>query len=123
MKKYLSIWIRSYHIIRKDFNKFETDPTTQYNYHRKLIIFWMLNFLPMNSLVAIDIYAILTGNIKLTAIMTAILLAINTNYSLYANWDTEVGDAHGSYASMRADEIKKRQPLDSSSSENQTPFF
>lgn len=75
--------------------------------------FWMGNALPMNGLVALDIWAILNNRTELALLMGAILLAINTNYSLYANWDTEVGDAHAAYAGIRADEIQAATAPDS----------
>lgn len=92
--------------------KFQSDPATQYSYHRHMVIFWLWNFLPMNVLVGVDIYATLHNDSKVALLMTAILLAVNTNYSLYANFDTETGDAHGAYASLRADEIKNDQATD-----------
>jgi hypothetical protein len=101
------------YIILKDYHKFETDPATQLKYHRRMIIFWMLNLPFMNAIVLIDIMATL-GHFpgKVALLLTAILLAINTNYSLYANWDTEVGDAHGAYASLRADQIQGGRQVD-----------
>lgn len=96
---------------RKYYIKFESDPTTQYQYHRKMVVFWLGNFIPMNVIVGIDIWATLSGHTAIALLMTAILLAINTNYSLYANFDTETGDAHAAYASIRADEIKNGQTL------------
>lgn len=87
--------------------KFEADPKTQYEYHRKMTIFWLMNFIPMNIIVGVDVWATLNGHDKVALLMTAVLLAINTNYSLYANFDTETGDAHAAYASLRADELKE----------------
>lgn len=107
--RFLSIWIRSYHVLRRDYEKFSTDPVVQYNYHRRMIIFWMLNWIPMNIVVGTAIWASLSNHVWLAVLMSAIILGINTNYSLYANWDTEVGDAHGAYASIRANEIRKYQ--------------
>lgn len=109
MSHLFSVWRRSWHIIRHDYQRFATEPQVQYSYHRRMILFWMFNFLPMNTIVAVDIWATLNGHDKIALLMTAILLALNTNYSLYANWDTEVGDAHGAYASMRADQIQLQQ--------------
>lgn len=94
---------------RAYYAKFESDPKTQYAYHRKMVLFWLINFIPMNVIVAFDIWATLGGHDKLALLMTAVLLAINTNYSLYANFDTETGDAHAAYASLRTDEIKNGQ--------------
>lgn len=92
-------------LLRGKYHKFETDPATQLQYHRKMVIFWLSNFIPMNIIVGIDIWATLTGHDKIALLMTAILLAVNTNYSLYANFDTETGDAHAAYASVKADQI------------------
>lgn len=92
--------------IKAYYHKFETDPQTQYRYHKRMQKFWLLNFIPMLSLISLDIYYSLKHGVDMPALVTACLLALNTIYSLYANFDTETGDAHASYASMRADEIK-----------------
>ena len=101
--------VKAVHVIRKDYHKFETEPSFQLKYHRRMTIFWINNFLPMNVVVGFDIWGTMTGHDKLALLMTALLLAINTNYSLYANLDTEIGDAHGAYAGVKAEQIQKQQ--------------
>ncbi len=104
-----NVFFKTIRILRNDWHRFEYDPQTQLKYHRRMIIFWLNNFLPMNVIVGVDIWATLSGHDKIALLMTAILLAINTNYSLYANFDTETGDAHAAYASVQTDEIKAAQ--------------
>lgn len=97
-------------VVRKDYRKFETDPAVQLRYHRRMVLFWIANFIPMNVIVTLDILATL-GHFpaRIALLLTAVLLAINTNYSLYANLDTEMGDAHAAYAGVKADEIQHGQ--------------
>ncbi|MGH7240038.1 MAG: hypothetical protein ACREHG_08220 [Candidatus Saccharimonadales bacterium] len=97
---------------RRYYALFESDPHTQYNYHRRMQKFWLINFIPMNVVVGFDVWATLNGHDKIALLMTALLLAINTNYSLYANFDTETGDAHAAYAGIKADEIQASQQGD-----------
>lgn len=102
---------RKLHLIspKKYYIKFQSEPKVQYAYHRKMVVFWLLNFIPMNLIVAVDIWATLANHMALGLLITAVLLALNTNYSLYANFDTETGDAHAAYASIKADEIQMAQ--------------
>lgn len=88
----------TWHIIHNDWERFEHDPAVQLKYHRRMIIFWMINF----PVIGILFFGFSSIWVKLG-------LLVNTFYSLYANWDTEVGAAHGSYASLKAEEISKKQ--------------
>lgn len=106
----LSVMKASYHALRHDWERFEHEPAVQLRYHRKMIIFWMINLPIMNIIAGLDIAATLGYfPAKVALLLTAIILWINTNYSLYANWDTEVGDAHAAYAGVKAEEIAEEQ--------------
>lgn len=97
---------------RRYYKLFETDPQTQYNYHRKMQKFWMFNFIPVIALLAIDIYGSLGHlSVQIESLILVVMLGLNTLFSLYANWDTETGDAHAAYASLRADEIQQAQAV------------
>lgn len=94
---------------RRYYQLFESDPVTQYRYHKRMQKFWLFNFLPMTALITTDIWYSLQNGINMQALITAALLALNTVYSLYANFDTETGDAHAAYASIKANEIQQAQ--------------
>lgn len=94
----------------KYYAQFESDPKTQYKYHRKMAVFWILNLIPISVLLVLSILASFgkfTTNQAL--LVTAITLSLNTFYSLYANFDTETGDAHAAYASIKTEEIQATQ--------------
>lgn len=94
---------------RRYYAKFQSDPRTQYAYHRRMQIFWIIGFIPMNLLIGADIWAAATNRLALALVLNAVILAINTNDSQYANFATETGDAHAAYASIKADEIQAAQ--------------
>jgi len=100
------VWV----LLKKDYHKFEADPAFQLRYHRRMTIFWICNLPFITILVYFNIRAILGGaSTKLALLLDAVMFAVNTYYSLYALICTEAGDAHGAYASLKAEEIQKHQ--------------
>lgn len=101
---------RTWYAIRGEYHKFEIDPRIQLRYHRRMAIFWLCNFPFVNLVGVLDILAVFGYfPIKVALILNAVQLLVNTNYSLYANWDTETGDAHAAYAGVKALEIQESQ--------------
>ena len=101
MKKYKTNPKNILHLLRHDYHRFETDPAVQLRYHRRMVVFWLLNF-PIITLLFFG----------LPVFWLKIGLALNTFYSLYANLDTEMGDAHSAYGSLKAEQAAARSEFD-----------
>lgn len=85
--------------LRHTAHEMEFNPEVQWRFHRKMCWFWLANFVPVTAL----LYGVLAGNTHLALLLTAVMLGLNTYYSLYANFDTEFDAVSASYAAMRAD--------------------
>lgn len=81
----LMLW----HLIKNDAHRLETDPETQWKYHRKMSWFWVCNFVVVPVLF-----------IGFPQAWIKIGLLVNTIYSLYANFATEFGAIPSAYAAM-----------------------
>lgn len=86
--------------VRRAEHDMEFDSRTQWVFHRKMCWFWIANLAPVTAL----LIGIFVGGTHLAVVLTAIMLGLNTYYSLYANFDTEFDAVSASYAAIKADE-------------------
>ncbi|MDE2103970.1 MAG: hypothetical protein KGL39_42430 [Patescibacteria group bacterium] len=104
MKKLGAFLRHEWAAVRHVAHQMEFDPETQWRFHRKMCWFWIANFLPVTVLLA----GVLLTSTKTALLLTAIMLGVNTYYSLYANFDTEFDAVSAAYAAMRADAAASR---------------
>lgn len=83
-----------FHLIKNDAHKLETDPETQWKFHRKMSWFWLSNFI---------VVPVLYWGFPAAWIQLGLLF--NTFYSLYANFATEFGAIPSSYAAMNTEKM------------------
>lgn len=99
MTKLLRFFRHEWAAVRHVAHEMEFNPETQWTFHRKMCWFWIANLLPVTGLLV----GVLSGSTHLAVLLTAIMLGLNTFYSLYANFDTEFDAVSAAYAAMRAD--------------------
>jgi len=87
-----------YHLLKDDVHKLEYDPKSQFEFHRKMSFFWIINA----ALVSIVYFAFggIWGRFSIIYLVYV---------SLYANFSTDYGALPSSHAAVRGDEIQAKQ--------------
>jgi hypothetical protein len=90
--------------VRRVAHDMEFNSRTQWVYHRKMCWVWLANFVPITALLVL----VLTSSTKMAVVWTAVMLGVNTYYSLYANFCTDYDAVSASYAAIKAEEAAAR---------------
>lgn len=104
MKKLKAFVKHEVFAVRHTAYQMEFNAETQWRYHRRMCWFWVANFLPITGL----LYAVLSSSTREAVLFTAIMLGVNTYYSLYANFCTDYDAVSASFAAMKAQEAAER---------------
>lgn len=89
--------------LRRQVHELEYEPRTQWHYHLRMSWFWAFNFLPITALLWLALF-----DDSHAVLWAAIMLGVNTYYSAYANFVSEMDGAHSAYASMKGVEISNK---------------
>jgi cell division protein FtsW (lipid II flippase) len=99
MKKYrMNPFSALFHLIINDVHKLEYDPKSQFEFHRKMSWFWIINLLA-----AIVVYFFANHLWQSISVFYLVLV------SLYANFATDYGAMPSSHAAIKGDEISDLQ--------------
>lgn len=86
----------------------EFDPTTQWNFHRRMAWFWFLTFVPTVALMIFDVTAAFgVFPTMMVLVLNGVILSWNTICSWYANVATELDAISAAYAAIKSDEAAK----------------
>lgn len=103
MRRLVQFLGHEYRVARGVAHRLEFDSRAQWVYHRKMCWFWLANL----PLVTALLIGVLFASPRLALVLTAVMLGVNTYYSLYANFDTEFDAVSASYAAIRADDAAR----------------
>lgn len=94
-------------VLRKRTHDLEFDPDTQWRFHRRMAWFWLLNTPFVLALLIFDVAASFGTFPPMAALLiTAVMLSVNTVYSLWANFATEFDAVSAADAARRAKQIE-----------------
>lgn len=108
MKRLAHLLAHTWVAVRGGIHNLEYEPRVQWKFHLRMTWFWVFNVLPISAL----LYAVLCGSTDQKLMWTAVMLGVNTYYSLYANFCTEFDGIQSAYAAMKGQEISQKQDIE-----------